>query len=97
MAEIDYVQEGANLKINSAYKSIMKESKQNFIDGMNAYQAKDYLKAKALITKAKNSFEKGYWSIYDADKPAAGCSALLWQLVCLLETLLLVHLVYIEL
>ena len=72
MAEIDYVQEGANLKINSAYKSIMKESKQNFIDGMNAYQAKDYPKAKALITKAKNSFEKGYWSIYDADKPAEG-------------------------
>lgn len=72
MAEIDYVQEGANLKINSAYKSIMKESKQHFIDGMNAYQAKDYLKAKALITKAKNSFEKGYWSIYDADKPAEG-------------------------
>lgn len=32
MAEIVYVQEGANLKINSAYKSIMKESKQNFID-----------------------------------------------------------------
>lgn len=60
MAEINYVQEGANLKINSAYKSIMKESKQNFIDGMNAYQAKDYPKAKALITKAKNSFEKGY-------------------------------------
>lgn len=72
MAEIDYVQEGANLKINSAYKSIMKESKQHFIDGMNAYQAKDYFKAKALITKAKNSFEKGYWSIYDADKPAEG-------------------------
>lgn len=72
MAEIDYVQEGANLKINSAYKSIMKESKQHFIDGMNAYQAKDYLKAKALIIKAKNSFEKGYWSIYDADKPAEG-------------------------
>lgn len=72
MAEINYVQEGANLKINSAYKSIMKESKQHFIDGMNAYQAKDYLKAKALITKAKNSFEKGYWSIYDADKPAEG-------------------------
>ena len=72
MAEIDYVQEGANLKINSAYKSIMKESKQNFIDGMNAYQAKDYPKAKALITEAKNSFEKGYWSIYDADKPAEG-------------------------
>ena len=72
MAEINYVQEGANLKINSAYKSIMKESKQNFIDGMNAYQAKDYPKAKALITKAKNSFEKGYWSIYDADKPAEG-------------------------
>lgn len=75
MAEIDYVQEGANLKINSAYKSIMKESKQNFIDGMNAYQAKDYPKAKALITKAKNSFEKGYWSIYDADKPAEGKTA----------------------
>lgn len=30
MAEIDYVQEGANLKINSAYKSIMKESKTKF-------------------------------------------------------------------
>ena len=75
MAEIDYVQEGANLKINSAYKSIMKESKQNFIDGMNAYQAKDYPKAKELITKAKNSFEKGYWSIYEADRPAEGKTA----------------------